>query len=163
MFTSLGTFDNSRLSPVENEPKKVKIIHNTHKYTSKNTLSASSNVVLSHSIIADHEKLLEAALLVYSGELLPQNINKHYNISRQRVTNIVNAMPQSLESDTISETKRLERAARNIIGIPISVYTQEELKCAIFAYAGGEYSYSQILEEYGISNSTLRKKMHELR
>ena len=49
-----------------------------------------------HYITADHEQLLEAALHVYFGDLLSQDISKYYNISRQRVIGIVNAMLQGL-------------------------------------------------------------------
>ena len=50
---------------------------------------------------------------------------------------IVKAMPQGLQSDIASNTKHIERAARYLIGIPIIVYTPEELKSAMFAFAGG--------------------------
>ena len=116
------------------------------------------------SIVTEHNKLLESVLLVYTGAISPQNItNNIFNISRQKITNVVNAMPKGLESDIVSKTKRLERSARNIIGNPISIYTPEELKSAMFAFAGGEYSYAMILAEFGVGDTTLRKKIQALR
>jgi hypothetical protein len=50
-----------------------------------------------------------------------------------------------------------------LIGNSISVYTHEKLKSAIFAFAGGKYSRADILVEFGVGDSTFRKKMQELR
>lgn len=144
MFSSLGDFSKCRLSPVENDSQSKKDLIDIQKYASNNSLLASSNTT---NITAEHDKLLEAVLLVYTGALSPQNIGKHFGISRQRVTNIVNAMPKGLESEIISKSKRLERAARECIGNSISTYTHEELKSAMFAFASGVYSYADILAE----------------
>ena len=76
---------------------------------------------------------------------------------------IVKAMPQGIQSDIASKTKHIERAARHLIGIPITIYTPEELKSAMFAFAGGNYSRNDIFDEFGVGDSTLRKKMQALR
>jgi hypothetical protein len=88
MFPSLGDFSKRKLSPVENDTKSKKIKLNIQKYASNNSLLASSNSVLLPSTITE----LEAVLLVYTRALSPQDIAKHYKISRQRVTCIVNAI-----------------------------------------------------------------------
>jgi transposase len=163
MFSDLGNFSNCRLTPVENGCHPKKRLPNIQKHESSNSFLASSNATFLPSLAADHDDLLEAVLLVYTGSLSPQNIGKHFNISRQRVINIINAMPNGLKSESNSRTKQLERAARKCIGNTISIYTHEELKAAMFAFAHGEYSYADILAEFGVGDSTLRKKMAALR
>ena len=106
--------------------------------------------------------LRDAIVAVYKGEVEPRDIPKRFGgVSRQHATELAARVPEGLIDD--DERRQVTRVANGLAEYEMrSCYTNWELQEAVYQYKMKKKKPSVCVAEYGVAESTLRKKRQEI-